>query len=90
MARFLICFAAFGIALAPVVHASAEQLPADMKAKIEQDAEKSCNYDLDHDRFGSYGSIEECVTDRSASSERAYIAKSGTAPGRAAQSNRPN
>jgi hypothetical protein len=86
----LISFAALGIALAPAVQAYAQQVPADTKATSEQDAEKSCNYDLDHDRFGSYGSMEECVTARSASSERAYIAKSATTQARTAQSNRPN
>jgi hypothetical protein len=75
--------AAFGIALAPSLPAMADQAAApasaDMQAKFQQDAEKSCNYDLDHDHFGSYGTMDECISDKSAKLEHAYIARSATA-----------
>jgi hypothetical protein len=79
MTRRLSVLAAFGIALAPLTQAMAAQgnagISPDMEAKFQQDAEKSCNYDLDHDRFGTYGSMDECISDKSAKFEHDYRAK---------------
>ena len=49
---------------------------ADMQAKFQQQAEKSCSDDLDHDRFGNYGSMDECVSDKAAKLQRSYSAQS--------------
>ncbi len=80
MTRLSIAIAAFGFALAPLTQAlAAPGVSPDMQAKFQQDAEKSCNYDLDHDHFGSYGSMDECISDKSAKFEHDYLAKSAQA-----------
>ena len=80
MTRVSIAIAALGFALAPLTQAlAAPGLSPDMQAKFQQDAEKSCNYDLDHDHFGSYGSMDECISDKSAKLEHDYVAKSAQA-----------
>jgi len=83
MIRSLRVMAAVGIALAPLAPAMAQQASsaasADMDAKFQQEAEKSCNYDLDHDHFGSYGTMDECISDKSAKLAHAYNARATTA-----------
>lgn len=52
-------------AVAPTAFAEAQGDPSlAQQAQYEEEATKSCNYDLDHDRFGNYGSIDECVSAR--------------------------
>jgi len=53
------------VVVAPIAYAAAQgQAASAQQAKYADQALKSCNYDLDHDHFGSYASIDECVADR--------------------------
>jgi hypothetical protein len=66
------------LALAPMAHAAAESGSAsDQQARYQDEALKSCNYDLDHDRFGSYATVDDCVADRAEKLSRQ--AKNGSA-----------
>jgi hypothetical protein len=77
--RFAIATVLLGFAVAPTAYADAQSNPAAaQQAKYEQEAAKSCNYDLDHDRFGNYGSIDECVSDRAQKLAEAGVTKSTT------------
>jgi len=80
MIRGMIMVAAFGMAMtaaAPSMAAPAgAAASADMQAKFQQQAEKSCNDDLDHDRFGNYGTMDECVSDKAAKLQRSYSMQS--------------
>jgi hypothetical protein len=81
------------LALAPAAQATAQQADAttspDLQAKFQQAALKTCNDDLDHDHFGSYSTVEECVADKAARLERAYRANPAASQA-AAQTRRPN
>lgn len=92
MRRSLMAVAAFCIALSPLAPAMAQQAgSADIQAKFQQEAEKSCNYDLDHDHFDSYGTMDECISEKSAKLQHAYMTGSGKAQSKAnAQSHQPN
>jgi hypothetical protein len=92
MIRSLMVAAAFGIAMAPLMPAMAQQAgSADTQAKFQQEAEKSCNYDLDHDHFDNYGTMDECISDKMAKLKHAYMTGSGTPQSKAnAQSHQPN
>jgi hypothetical protein len=65
MTRFLTCVTTLAFVVAPITYAAAQADAASgQQAKYADQALKSCNYDLDHDRFGNYASIDECVADR--------------------------
>jgi hypothetical protein len=65
--------------VAPLAHAAAQAASGD-QAKYTAQALKSCNYDLDHDRFGDYASIDECVADRAHKLAREDQAKAAGVP----------
>jgi hypothetical protein len=48
--------------------------PSDVRAQFQQTALKSCNDALDHGNFTRWGSIEDCVADKTLKMERAYHA----------------
>ena len=83
MIRYLATIAALGSALACSLPAAAQQaehvVPAYQMADFQQQAEKSCSDDLDHNRFGSYDTLSDCIADKSAKLERAYRAPTATA-----------
>jgi hypothetical protein len=49
-------------------------LSPEVQKKLKETAEKSCNDDLDRGRFGNYGSIDECVADKTSKLEHSYTA----------------
>ena len=80
MTRFLNLTTILVFAAVPMAQAAAQATTApDQQAKYADAALKSCNYDLDHDHFGSYGTIDECVADRTQKMAREDQAKSGAA-----------
>lgn len=64
-----VCLSAAPFALAVAQQAEA---PADIRAQFQQTALKSCNDALDHGNFTRWGSIEDCVADKTLKMERAY------------------
>ena len=69
---------ALWLALVPCGQAVAQQpaaaTPPDLQAKFQQAALKSCNDDLDRGNFTRWGTIEDCVADKTLKMERAYRA----------------
>ena len=80
MTRSMIMMAVFATGMtasAPIMAAPVSAAAsADLQAKLQQQAEKTCSDDLDHDRFGNYGSMDECVSDKAAKLQRSYSAQS--------------
>jgi hypothetical protein len=68
---------AVGLALVPFAQALAQQTgaaPPDVQGQFQQAALKSCNDALDHGNFTRWGSIEDCVADKTLKMDRAYHA----------------
>jgi hypothetical protein len=76
MGRRFSLITAVCLSLAPFVAAMAQQaatgVPPDVQAQFQQAALKSCNDALDRGNFTRWGSIEDCVTDKTLKMERAY------------------
>ena len=80
MTRFLTCMTTLAFVVAPMSHAAAQaEAASGQQAKYADQALKSCNYDLDHDHFGNYASIDECVADRAQKLARDDQAKASAA-----------
>ncbi len=80
MTRHLTCLTVIVLAVAPLAHAVAQAAPSTgQQAKYADQALKSCNYDLDHDHFSDYATIEDCVADRTQKLSRADQAKTAHA-----------
>jgi hypothetical protein len=66
------------LALAPMAPALAQSAaattPPDVQAQFQQAALKSCNDALDRGNFTRWGTIEDCVADKTLKMERAYHA----------------
>ena len=76
MTRHLNYLAVFILAAAPMAPAVAQSKPGpDSQSKYADQALKSCNYDLDHDHFADYATIDDCVADRTQKLSRADQAK---------------
>jgi hypothetical protein len=69
---------AFCLTIAPFAPAFGQQannaLPKDVQAKFQTASAKACDDDLNHDRFGAYASVDECVADKLGKMERDYRA----------------
>jgi hypothetical protein len=78
MLRSFAVMTAVCLAVAPMAQALAQQLgattPPDVQAQFQQAASKSCNDALDHGNFTRWGTIEDCVADKTLKMERAYHA----------------
>jgi hypothetical protein len=78
MIRRFAVITGFCLTLAPCAPAMAQQAsattPPDVAAQFQQAALKSCNDALDHGNFTRWGSIDDCVTDKTLKMERAYHA----------------
>jgi len=76
MGRRFALMTALCLSLVPCASAMAQQTgaatPPDVKAQFQQAASKSCNDALDHGNFTRWGSIEDCVADKTLKMERAY------------------
>ncbi len=76
MTRHLKYLTIFVLAAAPLAHAIAQSKPgSDQQSKYAEQALKSCNYDLDHDHFADYATVDDCVADRTQKLSRADQAK---------------
>jgi hypothetical protein len=65
--------------------------PPDLQAKFQQAAQKTCDDDLDRGRFGDYGSMEDCVSDKTQKLVRVYRANPAAAQAAVEQqARRPN
>jgi FAD/FMN-containing dehydrogenase len=64
------------LALTPMAQALAQAAttPPDVQAQFQQAALKSCNDALDRGNFTRWGTIEDCVADKTLKMERAYHA----------------
>jgi hypothetical protein len=78
MLRSLRMITAVCLTLAPMAQAVAQQAeaatPPDVQAQFQQAALKSCNDALDRGNFTRWGTIEDCVADKTLKMERAYHA----------------
>jgi hypothetical protein len=95
MVRSTTLMMALSLALAPMTQAMAQQAgaapPADLEAKFQQVALQSCNDALDHGNFDRWGTIEDCVADKTHKMERAYRANPASAQAVAGpQTRQPN
>jgi len=75
MGRRFAVMTAVCLTVAPCASAVAQAgaaTPPDVQAQFQQAASKSCNDALDHGNFTRWGSIEDCVADKTLKMERAY------------------
>lgn len=81
MTRVAAVMAVIWFAAAPLARAAAPAaITPDVQARLQQAATKSCNDDLDNNRFGDYASVEECAADRLNKLERNYVASATPRP----------
>jgi hypothetical protein len=65
--------------------------PPDVQAQFQQAALKSCNDALDHGNFTRWGTIDDCVTEKTLKMERAYHANQASPEAAiASQTHTPN